>query len=467
MFLQDIFKNRIKQGIGIIYTLGYQIINFLKAYSNNITVKFNLKFYLMKRIIILLLIVCIGHTAKAQKETPTLDTEFLSLHTSYFTIKNNTISGEGKSVLKGIVSQSQFVVYGEMHGSEQTSIFNKAFIPLLFDSGFKYFAIEVGPHSAVKLTELSSPASKTVENLKAFYSKYTVVQGEEVAEPIPFFTSISDAEFLKEARSRNMQLWGLDQEFYFSAFFLMDELTKTAKGSSKYDNIRSLENQAKTVMYKHFLAEFKNEIDSAYDLIKKETTVVNYFNAFDESNEKAQALIKDLKISWDIYINWRNDSHVDRISYMRNNFINHYNEVLKTEERPKVFTKIGSLHAKKTFSNGAYDVGELVESLAQKNGTVATVINSWRPYEKGKDGKIVNNFERYKRGFKRYQVFFPLAKQDTWAIVDLKAIRKAIDNNEIQLPKTGEYHKLKNLIYGYDYQLLLPADEDPIPNRSK
>ncbi|WP_298901316.1 hypothetical protein [uncultured Psychroserpens sp.] len=420
----------------------------------------------MKNTFILLLAIIVCHTVEAQNEPPNLDTEILRSYTHYFSIKDNTISGEGKSVIEAIANQSQFVVYGEMHGSNQTSIFNKAFIPLLSDAGFKYFAIEVGPHSATKLAELSTPASKTVENLNSFYSKYTVVQGEEVAEPIPFFTSISDAEFLKEARVRNMQLWGLDQEFYFSAFFLMDELTKTAKEHPNYSNIVSLQNQAKAIMFKHFLAEFKNEIDGAYSRIKKEKVVRDYFDAFDKSNEKAQALIKDLIISWDIYINWRNDSHVDRISYMRNNFMSHYNQATKKERQPKVFTKIGSLHAKKTFSNGAYDIGELVESLAQKNGTVATTINSWKPYEIGSDGKIIDNFERYKRGYKRYKVFMPLAKQDSWGIINLKAIREALENNEIQLPKTGDYHKLKNLIYGYDFQLLLPVDEDPVPNRS-
>ena len=420
----------------------------------------------MKNTIILLLVVIVCHTVNAQKEASVLDTEVLRSHTHYFSIEDNTFSGEGKSLIEAIANQSQFVVYGEMHGSNQTSIFNKAFIPLLHDAGFKYFAIEVGPHSAAKLTELSTPASKTVENLNTFYSNYTVVQGEEVAEPIPFFTSVSDAEFLKEARLRNMGLWGLDQEFYFSVFFLMDELTKTAKGHSEYTNIVRLQNQAKAIMFKHFLAEFKDEVDDAYSLIKKEKVVKDYFEAFDKSNKKAQALIKDLLISWDIYINWRNDSHVDRISYMRNNFMTHYNEALKKEKRPKIFTKIGSLHAKKTFSNGAYDIGELVESLAQKNGTIATTINSWRPYEKGDNGTIINNFERYKRGYKRYQVFIPLAKQDSWAIINLKAIREALERNEIQLPKTGDYHKLKNLIYGYDFQLLLPVDEDPVPNRS-
>ncbi|WP_299115568.1 hypothetical protein [uncultured Winogradskyella sp.] len=419
----------------------------------------------MKNIITtLLLIMCLSMSA--QKVAKQLDTELLKTYTNYFTIENTKLSGEGAEVLKDIIRTSQFVVYGEIHGSRQTSIINEALMPLLADSGFKYFAIEVGPHSAEKLTVLSTPANKTTAQLKAFNSAYTVSQGGDTAVPIPFFDNVSDAKFLQAARSNGMHLWGLDQEFYFSTFYLMDELTKTAKNNANYQDIVQLQNKAKAIMFKHFIGEFKKENEGAYSLIIKEPAVTNYFNAFDTSNKKAQAIIKDLKISWDIYIHWRNDSHADRISYMRDNFMKNYKKALKTEEQPKVYTKIGSLHARKILSNGAYDIGELVEYLANENGTKATTIGSWIPYEVSEDGSIINYFEKYKRSYKRYKLFMPLAKQDQWTIINLKAIRAAIENKAIALPKDGSYHKLRQLIYAYDYQLIIPADLPTIPNRS-
>lgn len=419
----------------------------------------------MKKIITILCVAFMSIMLSAQNKTKKLDTELLKTYTNYFTIDNNQINGEGAKVLKNLINNSQFVVYGEMHGSKQTSIINEALIPLLADSGFKHFVIEVGPHSANKLTQLSTPNNKTIEQLKRFNKSYTVSEGEQTAVPIPFFDNVSDAKFLQAARKNGMDLWGIDQEFYFSAFFLMDELTKTAKNKTNYDHIVQLQNQAKDIMFKHFMGEFKKENDGAYNLIIKEPVVNDYLNAFGTSNKKAQSIIKDLKISWKIYIDWRNDSHVDRISYMRNNFMKHYNQALKSEKQPKVYTKIGSLHAKKIVSNGAYDIGELAESLAQKNGTQATTIGSWRPYEITEDGSLINNFDKYKRSYKRYKIFMPLAKQDQWAIVNLKAIRTAIENNEISLPKDGSYHKLRQLIYAYDYQLILPADHQTTPNR--
>lgn len=419
----------------------------------------------MKNILTILNFIFISLMLNAQHKTKQLDTELLKTYTNYFTIDDNQLKGKGAKLIKNLINNSQFVVYGETHNSKQTSIINEALMPLLADSGFKHFAIEVGPHSAEKLTELSTPANKTIEQVKAFNLTYSVSQGEDTAIPIPFFHNVSDAKFLKSARTNGMQLWGLDQEFYYSAFFLIDEMANTVRNQSNHTSIKQKRDIAKAAMYKHFVAAVKEEIEDPFSPILKNENVNTYFNAFSKDNTKAQAIIKDLKITWNIYINWRRDSHVDRISYMRNNFMKHYNEALKTEQQPKVYTKIGSLHARKIVSNGAYDIGELVESLAQKNGTQATTIGSWRPYKITEDGSIINYFEKYKHSYKRYKIFMPLAKQDQWTIINLKEIRTAIENNEITLPKDGSYHKLRQLIYAYDYQLILPIDHQTTPNR--
>ncbi len=369
-------------------------------------------------------------------------------------------------MIKNMVNTSQFITYGESHNSKQVSIFTKALMPLLKKADFNYFAIEVGPSSAKKLTALSTPAEKTIENLKTFNTKYTVSQGGETAEPIPFFTGISDAEFLQEARINGMELWGIDQEYYYGTFFLFDELVKTAKKNPNYAKIVQLKNGAMQIMYKHFVDELAEKNDGAYVLINKEKAVNDFFNAFEKSNSAAQDIINNLRFSWDIYVRWRNDSHVDRISYMRNNFMAHYAKAEKKERRPKVFTKIGSLHASKLYSNGAFDIGNLTEELAQKNGTVSTTINTWIPFSKTKDG-IRNNLEKYKRSYGRYALFTKLAKQDQWTIVDLRSIRNDILKGKITLPSNGDYHRLKKLIFSYDYQVMLPANERVIPHRNK
>lgn len=396
----------------------------------------------------------------------TLSTEYIKKHAANFTIENGTITGGGEKMIKNMVRSSQFITYGETHNSKQVSLLTKALMPLLKKANFNYFAIEVGPSSAKKLTELSTPAAKTSANLKAFNSKYTVAQGGETAEPIPFFTGVSDAAFLQEARMNNMQLWGLDQEYYYGTFFLLDELVKTAQNNANYGKIKQLKNAALQIMYKHFLDELADKNDGAYKLISKENAVQNFFSAFGKNNTEAQAIINNLKISWDIYIRWRDGSHADRISYMRNNFMMHYQKAKKKERKPKVFTKIGSLHAAKLISNGAFDIGNLTEELAQQNNTTSSTINTWVPFSKTKDG-IQNNLSKYKRSFGRYTLFTTLAKQDQWTIIDLRSIREDILKGKITLPNNGDYHNLKKLIFSYDYQIMIPVNEKVVPNRAQ
>lgn len=419
----------------------------------------------MKQVCVIVMFIGLFLTANSQtKSEVVLSPEYIKTKASYFRIDNNKIEGEGKQVIEDLVNESQFITWGEVHNSKQTSVVTKALMPLLHKADFKHFAIEVGPNSAEKLTELSSPFNETVKNLKAFYSKYTVTQGGESAIPIPFFDGVADAQFLEVARKNKMSLWGLDQEYYFGAFFLIDELMATVKSSSNYSTIEQKKNVAMQIMYKHFVDETQEKNDNAYSLIVKEKAVNNFFAAFSIDNAKAQKIITDLKISWDIYIRWRDDSHADRISYMRDNFLNAYNKASKNEKKPKVFTKIGSLHASELMSNGAFDIGNLTEELARKNKTISTTINTWRIFSRTND-TIQNNTEKYK-GYKRYKLFTDLAKQDQWAIINLREIRNDLEKGIIKLPVNGDYHKLKALIYGYDYQILIPVDEQDKPNRN-
>ena len=399
-----------------------------------------------------------------EAQTKSLTTELIKSHSGTFSISNNQMVGSGKSIMESLVKNAQFVTLGESHGSKQISVLTKAMLPLLAEAGFKHFAIEVGPHSAQKLTELSSPAENTISSLKAFNAAYSVARGEDTAVPIPFFDGVSDAEFLQVAREQGMELWGLDQEFYFSAMFLTDELANTAKGTDQYDTIMQLKGAAQQAMYKYFVSEVKKEIEGAYKYIKKDPAVIAYFNAFDQNNAKAQEIIKDMKISWDIYINWRNGSHDDRVSYICNNFYEKYKEAQKTESSPKVFTKIGSLHAREIISNGAYDIGVFTQQLADKNGTNATSIVCWRPFQLDEDGNTINNMERY-TSYKRFKAFVPLAKENEFTIIDLSALKKDYEKGKIALPLNCDYHKLRRLLESYDYVIMLPTDTSQVPNR--
>lgn len=414
----------------------------------------------MRNYLILLFIAfsfsCQKNTSSQKKETTaprTIDSTYLKNKLAYFTIDNNTISGSGKEMLEQLVNESQFLVFGEYHYSKETSLLTRALVPLLSKANYKHFVAEVGPHSGQKLMELSSPHTATVENLKTFITKYKHKELGETADPIPFFAGVEDAEFLAAFRKHHMEIHGIDQEYFYAILFFMDELLQKAKEKSNYEAIVKLKKEVDAIIFKHLKDDNEDKIESALALIIKDEKLNEFFSQFDKNDTKAKAIIHDLKLSWDIYIRWRKGSHADRISYMRNNLT----KIYKKDPKAKMFIKMGSLHVSKILSNDAYDIGDLTEKLAQKEGTVSTSINSWRPLYK-ENNKVINYLEKYKNYYKKYDVFFKFLKENEWTIIDLKSIREDIRDGKIALPTDGSYHGVRALIEGYDYQLILPID---------
>lgn len=323
----------------------------------------------MKNYLILLGTLLMFSCQKNEKEevievaVKEIDIAYISSKLAYFSINNKEINGNGKKMIQKIINKSQFIVFGENHYSKQTSILTEALIPLLYKANFKNFLVEVGPSSAEKLIELSTPYSQTKENLKTFMTKYKYKELGETADPIPFFAGVEDAAFLKAIRKHNMKLWGIDQEYFYSILFFTDELLKEAEVKLNYNEIKELKIKVDKIIFKYLKHDEEEKIDSAIPFIEKDENVIELFHQFDKTDEKANKIINDLKLSWDIYMRWRKGSHADRISYMRNNLLEIYNK----NKKEKMFVKIGSLHASKIISNSAYDIGNLTEELAQEN----------------------------------------------------------------------------------------------------
>lgn len=400
---------------------------------------------------------------KNRTSPESFDTEYLAGKTTYFNIENDSILGGGKQTLLKIFRESEFVVYGERHNSKETSRLINALIPIMDGDGFKTMCFEVGPHSAAKLKELMSPYSETTENLKQFNAHYYNEEWDDY--PIPFFTGIEDARFLETASRYGMEIWGLDQEYYYSVLYLTDELLNIFSEDVNFPKIRSLKENADSKIKDWFLKEMdsEDEIDVFSELLK-EPSVRDFFNATDGKNVRASSIVKDIKLSWDIYSRWRKDSHVDRISYMRNNFLTNYKtQGEETGVFPKVFLKFGQLHASQIISLGAYDIGHFVNKLAHEKGVKSTNINSWTRFYQD-EGAVVDYLEKYPDHYQRLRLFMDLAKQDQWTIIDLKSIREDVLGNKVRLPENGDFHKINALLEGYDYQFILPLDEYITPN---
>ncbi len=392
----------------------------------------------------------------------TIDSAYVASKIVYFNIEDGKITGDGSVLWNRMINRSQFIMLGERHGSVQMGALTNALIPILSEAEFNSFAMEIGPHSAKTLARLSSPASATMDNLNAFNNKYYVASFD--GDPMPFCSGIEDALFLQTAAEYKMEFWGLDQEYYTSSLFLADELLETTKGSQDYEAISILKDAALAKMLEWYQTDEDSEEDvDAFSAMLEEEAIIAFFDAT-SLNEYGAEILKHLKISWDIYSRWRRGSHDDRISYMRNNFMEMYDERSQNDMLPKVFLKFGQMHATQTASYGTYDLGHLVNELARNNGTQSANINSWtRFYEE--DGIVEDYYTTHANWFRRLEAFIAQGRNDEWTIIDLGSIRDDVATGRISLPTDGSIHKIKKLIEGYDYQLILPLDHEVTPNR--
>ena len=385
----------------------------------------------------------------------TIDTTYLSSKTYHFHVANDSIYGAGSKVLDKIIRESQYIVYGERHNSKETSKLISALIPKLSAQGYSALGLEVGPNGAEKLKELIVPYQSTIQNLKEFNTKY--YKKEVESKPMVFFSGVEDAEFLAKVSKHNMDLIGLDQEHYYAIFFLTDEILLSAKNSTNYAKLELLKQQADQFILQSFIKD--EQSDEEIDLFKNildNDDVQKFFKEASATSTKAAKIIKDLKISWDIYSRWRDDSHADRISYIRNNFEDF---VKDKKANAKVFVKVGNIHAIQIVNKGVYDIGHYANELAKKQNRKCTNIDSWTRYylEDGKE-------EDYEEWYLREKLFIQFAKKDQWTIFNLESIRSDIENGKIKLPTNGDFHSLNSMIQGYDYQLILPQDQYITPN---
>ena len=397
-----------------------------------------------------------GAPAIADPNAPLMSADALARWTSYFTVEDGQLRGEGGDKFAAIIAESQFISFGERHGSQQTSKLMSALIPLLAAEGYDALALEVGPHSVRKLAELSTPPEGTVDALRAFNTAYYVAVDDDFV--IPFFDGIEDARFLATASRSGLALWGLDQEYVFAASFLFDELLARAEGRPDHAAIAASKRAADAELADIFADIAAPAAEgNPYGRFGESPPIISYLAHF-KGNAEAEAIIADLRISWDIYARSASgDSHVDRVSYMRNNFLARYAELeARDADPPKVFLKFGQVHAAQTKNRGAYDLGHLTETLAQQSGSQSANFNCWTRFieDEGKQSDYLYDRDWYRR----VSMFLELGRRDQWTLIDLAAIRSEVDAGRLRLPSSGDFHAVNSLLRAYDYQLILPLD---------
>jgi len=355
-----------------------------------------------------------------------------------FNIENNKLIGLGADTLKNVIRESQFFMLGEEHFSPQISELTNVLLPYFSSNGYKNFALEVGPFTA-KIIQREIKFKKSLYQFNSsFYAKYKDV-------PIPFFDGTKDDEFIKAAMKNNFKLWGLDQEYITAPLFLLDEINRNAKDSI---STKELYNNAKEYLTQH-IRSFNSEKENQYfEMFDNDNDFTKYIKQC--NNPKQKEIIEALSISMDIYKQQNWNGNQVRMEYMKRNFSNNYKIAQKKDSFPKVLIKMGSMHLGWGKSwLGIYDLGNMINELANYNDTKSVSINCFSRYIEEENGTI-SDYMSDQEG-KKLSLILELATKDSWTLVDNKKIIELTRNRKIKLN-----NDLNFLLSRYDYILFAP-----------
>jgi hypothetical protein len=405
----------------------------------------------MKKTIIILIIQTIFILNLFSQEQT--DSDLVKKNTFYFEIEKGNPSGEGYDILRKEIESTQFVILGEEHFSAKVSEFTNAIVPTLAKNEYKYFAAEIGSNSAKEISSL-------IKQKKSLYDFNTQINNLVGEVPVPFFDGKEDEIFLKSFIKNGFEIWGLDQEYLTSQVFLIDKLYHLS------NNSRELETSylaAKEFAILETNKGIQNPKYKVFASLLNSSEINQYFKKLDNSNLEIKKIISDLKKSWEVYrLREDNDLYASihgRLNIMQENFIEYYNGALQTESLPKVFVKIGGVHASKGKSHhNIYDIGNFIMEFANYNKRKSVHILIVPSGYINNDGTISSNIEKEDE-----QLFSSIIDYDSnkWTLIDLKNIEKSSWKHKV------ESESLKDYMYRFDYMILTPASKQTELNYKK
>ena len=400
----------------------------------------------------------------AAQQKPALSASDLEKHTHYFDVVDDKIVGEGSAVLAEALHGSQFVLLGEYHNSLRISEFTNALIPILHGNGFRNLALEVGPVSAELLSELSNDPANTVAALRSFNSRYSVRDNDNTYTPIPFFSNVEDAKFLAEARRRNWNLVGLDQEFSFSYLPLIERLYKNLKPREQ-TRLKNLYEEVNAAIKSFYEADIKRE-KSLYAAILESKVIHEFLEAAVKDNDANRRIADAIRFTTEIY--HLNDASIrkyyqansGRVAYMKKNLAESFARLRFDPKKDKLLLKMGAVHTGRGFSDlSLFEIGNTLSELAELNGSRSLHIYFGSRFYNN-NGRAVDALDESNSFLSRFKGLTQMARRDKWTVIDLRPLRQTVFYaRKFQLDNV-----VLEVFKNHDLFIIPKIEADPTPN---
>ena len=351
--------------------------------------------------------------------------------------EDSKLSGEGLGFFKKEASASPFFLIGESHGMAEIPLFTAALFGEIKPFGYKYLATETGSYTA-KLIQKMASGKDWETAFGQHYKKYPF--------SIPFYNWKEECGILqavlKNNKSGEQVIWGLDQEFAASFRMFFKKLEKEAA---------TVESK-KLATYYYEMAErtFKESLESkdprkSFMAVMKAGDFKKLKAAFGGQLE-ALDLLKELEESLQIYGMWftgdGHESNYLRAEMMKRHFMKYYQKAKAGGGEVKVLFKFGASHIYRGLNGlNIPDIGSFVSELASQEGKKTFHLyvvgrkgtqNAYNPFSQSEADKKMPHDASEDFGKIDLSAALNAVPEDEWAVIDLRPAPQIIAQQTIE-----------------------------------
>lgn len=328
--------------------------------------------------------------------------------------KNISFQGKGWDILMDEIKQSNSVLLGETHFTNEIPYFTNAVInEVKFDNYF----LEVDPYS-VDIIE-TKIKSMSDEQLNSFVKEYSTNFSFLEYEP--------EFDLFKNLVKRNTKIYGVEQISIFADQMIISRLKATSKDKKAIELYEQMLQNSKSIATKEGLEKYYLLSE---DCLQKIELLLQL-----KLSDKERKEIEDLKLSREIYVK---RSHPLRIQLLKNILLT---KMPDWKSKKNLF-KFGAVHVPKgetiLTKTDIYDIGNLVSNIEEAN------------YRKSIHIMLVGKGDE--DDDTSFRSFLNVAKDGQWYCFDLRPLKKSILQNKLKVDDVY----LSRVIKGYDYLIYIP-----------
>jgi hypothetical protein len=374
--------------------------------------------------------------------------------------ENGRFVGSAAPVLESAIANAQYVLIGEDHMTREIPQFTTAVCDIMAPLGLSAMAVEVGRQVA-EFVSSSFGKPDRLARMTALTRQYP--------DSVAFLNMQQENDLVAHcaqiAHTPHFRLWGLDQEFFGSAGWLLDQIAATHPGPAATAGITRLkgEEQQDALRAKETGDPLKLFLFAASDSELTEVAAVLQR----DGNSAANALFLELIESHEIYLkNTRSppESNNLRARLLKRNFRLDLEKAGAGDPPQKVLVKFGDWHLYKGFNPlHQRDLGNYIAEVADAQGSTSLhicVLGAKGTHRRYGGYDRPTKLEKFVMDEDHdYRWLKPAVESqilNAWTLYDLRKLR---------FMELGPVDPdMERMVYGYDLLVIVPelTPADPV-----